>query len=48
MTFRVFFAIIAFFNLDIDQINIKTAFLYNLIDQLIYVEMSKSIETEVN
>lgn len=41
MTFRVLFAIITFFNLNINQIYIKTAFLYNLINQLIYIELPK-------
>lgn len=32
MAFRVFFSIEAFFNLNIDKIDVKTAFLYDLID----------------
>ena len=48
MAFRVLFAIPAFFDLDIDQIDVKTAFLYGLIDQLIYVEMPKKTETKAN
>lgn len=48
MVFRVFFAIAVFFDLDIDQMDIKTTFLYSLISQLIYVEMSKSIKTKAN
>lgn len=32
MAFRVFFAIAAYFDLDIDQMGMKTAFLYGLID----------------
>ena len=48
MAFRVFFAITAFFDLDIDQIDVKTAFLYGLIDQLVYVEIPKGTETEAN
>ncbi len=32
MAFRVLFAIAAFFDLDIDQMDVKTAFLYGLID----------------
>lgn len=32
MTFKVFFTIIAFFDLDIDQMDLKTAFLYRFID----------------
>lgn len=37
MAFRVLFVIAAYYNLDIDQINVKTAFLYGMIDQLVYV-----------
>lgn len=48
MAFRVLFAIAAFLNLDIDQMDVKTAFLYGLIDQLIYVEIPKGIESEEN
>lgn len=46
MAFRVLFAIAAYFDLDIDQMDVKTAFLYGLIDQLIYVELPKGTETE--
>lgn len=35
MAFRVLFAIAAYFDLDIDQMDVKTAFLYSLIYQLI-------------
>ncbi len=48
MAFRVLFAIAAYYDLDIDQIDIKTAFLYGLIDQLIYIEMPKRTETDTN
>lgn len=48
MAFRVLFAIVAYFDPDIDQMDVKTAFLYRLIDQLIYVEMPKGTETEAN
>lgn len=41
MAFRIFFVIAAFFNLDIDQIDIKIVFLYNFINKLVHVEMSK-------
>ncbi len=46
MAFCVLFAIAAFYNLDIDQMDIKTAFLYGLINQLIYVEQLKGTETK--
>lgn len=48
MAFRVLFAIAAFYDLDIDQMDVKTAFLYGLIDQLIYVEMPRGTETDAN
>lgn len=48
MAFRVFFAIAALFNLDIEQIDIKIAFLYGFINQLIYIDIPKELETEVN
>ena len=48
MAFRVLFAIAAYFDLDINQMDVKTAFLYGLIDQLIYVEMPKGTEIEAN
>lgn len=32
MAFRVFFEIAAFFDLDIDQMDVKTAFFYGFID----------------
>ena len=44
----VFFALAVFYDLDIDQIDVKTAFLYGLINQLVYVEIPKRIETEAN
>lgn len=48
MAFRVLFAIAAYYDLDIDQIDVKTFFLYGLIDQLIYVEILKGTETKAN
>lgn len=46
MAFNVLFAVAAYYNLDINQIDIKTAFLYGLIDQLVYVEVPKDFETQ--
>lgn len=46
MVFKVLFTILAYFNLEIDQIDIKTAFLYILINQLIYIDISKGSELE--
>lgn len=48
MAFRVLFAIAAFLDLDINQLDVKTAFLYGLIDQLMYVEIPKGSETKTN
>lgn len=48
MAFRVLFAIMAFFDLDINQMDVKTTFLYSLIDQLVYVEISKNIKSISN
>ena len=44
MAFRFIFAVAAYYDLDIDQLDVKTAFLYGIIDQLIYVEMPKGYE----
>lgn len=46
MAFRVLFAIAASYNLDVDQMNVKTAFVYGLIDQLIYVDVPKGSEDQ--
>lgn len=48
MVFRVLFAIAAYYDLDIDQINIKIAFFYGLINQLVYVQISKRSEDITN
>ena len=48
MAFRVFFPIATFFNLDIDQMDIQIAFLYGLINQLVYIEIPKEIESASN
>ncbi len=48
MAFRVLFAVAALFDLDTDQMDIKTAFLYRLINQLVYVDIPKGSETEAN
>lgn len=44
MARRVLFAIAAYYDLDINQMNIKIDFLYDLIDQLIYVKILKGLE----
>lgn len=46
MAFRTLFALAAFFNLDINQNDVKTAFFYCFIDQLIYMEVAKGTKTK--
>lgn len=48
MTFRVLFTIAAFFDLDINQMDVKTAFLYGLINQLVYIDISKVSKLKTN
>lgn len=48
MAFRVLFAIAAYYNLDINQMDVKMAFLYGLIDQLVYVQIPKGSEDSTN
>lgn len=48
MTFKVLFAIVAFLDLEIDQIDIKTAFLYSFIDSCVYIEIPKGTESKKN
>lgn len=48
MVLRVPFAIATNYDLDINQVDIKTAFLYVMIDQLVYIQISKSLETNTN
>lgn len=48
MRLRVLFAIVAYYNLDINQIDIKTTFLYSFIDQLVYVQIPKESENAIN
>lgn len=46
IAFKILFAFATFFKLNINHIDVKIAFLYGFIDQLIYMEIPKSIETE--
>lgn len=46
MEFKVLFAIVAYFDLNINQIDEKTVFFYKLINQLVYVNIPKSFESE--
>lgn len=39
MAFQVLFAIAAFKNLDVNQMDVKTAFFYSLIDKIMYVQL---------
>lgn len=47
MMFRTLFAFAILFNIDINQKDVKTTFLYSFFHQLIYIKISKSSETEV-
>lgn len=47
MAFQVLFAIAVYHDLDINRMDMKTAFLYGLIDQLIYVKIPKDTETSI-
>ena len=46
MVFRVLFAIAVHLDLDITQMDVKTAFLYRLIDKLIYIRLLTSYKQE--
>ena len=48
MAFRILFAIIAYYDFDIDQIDMKIAFLYRLINQFVYIQIPKGLETSTN
>lgn len=48
MVFQVFFAIEVFFDLDIEQMDVKTTFLYGFINQLIYINIPKRSDIEAN
>lgn len=48
MAFRVLFAIIVYYNLDINQMDVKVVILYKMINQLVYVQIPKYLETNVN
>lgn len=46
MAFRVLFTVVAYFNLDIDQMDVKTVFLYRLINHLVYMDIPKGSKSE--
>lgn len=48
MAFKVIFTITIYYDLDINQIDIKTAFLYRLVNQLVYIQIQKSSEIIAN
>lgn len=48
MAFHIFFAVAIFFDVDINQIDVKIVFLYGLINYLIYVEISKESKIKTN
>lgn len=48
MTFKLLFAIVVYHNLDTNSMDVKTIFLYIIIDQLVYIQISKSSETSAN
>ena len=46
MIFRILFAIAVFYDLDIEQMDVKTAFLHGIINQLLYMEIPKRYEQQ--
>lgn len=48
MVFQVLFAIAVYYVLDIDQMDIKTVFLYGFINQLIYFKIPKVTEIKAS
>lgn len=48
MAFRVLYAIATYYDLGIDQIDVRTIFLYGLTNQLVYVQIPKSSENPTN
>jgi len=43
-TYKTLFALAAHYDLEVDQMNVTTAFLYGFIDQIVYVELPHSYE----
>jgi len=43
-TYKTLFALTAHYDLEVNQMNVTTAFLYGFINQVIYVELSHSYE----
>jgi len=42
--YKTLFALAAHYNLEVNQMNVTIAFLYDSIDQVIYIELSHSYE----
>ena len=47
MAFHVLFTIAVFYNLDIKEINIKTDFFHSIIDQLLYMKITKKYDYQL-
>ncbi len=43
-TYKTLFTLTAHYDLEVNQMNVTTAFLYDLIDQVVYVELLHSYE----
>lgn len=48
MAFRVLFSITVYYNLDINQIDIKITFLHIIFDQLVYMQIPKGSKSSTN
>lgn len=48
IAFRILLAITVYYNLDINQIAFKLAFLYGMINQLIYMQILKRSKNFIN
>lgn len=45
MAFKVQFTTAAYYNLDINQKDVKIMFLHEMIDQLVYIQIPKELES---
>lgn len=48
IAFKVSFAIAVYYDLNINQIEVKTGFFYSLINQLVYIQILKDSESFAN
>lgn len=46
IAFRALFAIVAFYDLEVEQLDVNTAFLHGIIDQLLYVDVPRENEQQ--